>query len=131
MEHPKISQHITFIYTQNLEQAAHFYEEIFALQLWRDQKTCRIYHLTGESYLGICQRGDDAKGTVNEGQQNNVIITIVCDEVDQWYTFLTTKGIVFDKPPALNPRYNIYHCFLRDIDGYLIEIQRFLDPPLT
>ncbi|OQY24133.1 MAG: hypothetical protein DRJ03_06405 [Chloroflexi bacterium] len=27
----------------------------------------------------------------------------------------------------LNPRYNIYHCFLRDPNGYLIEIQRFLD----
>jgi hypothetical protein len=23
---------------------------------------------------------------------------------------------------------NIYHCFLRDPNGYLIEIQRFLDP---
>ncbi len=27
-----------------------------------------------------------------------------------------------------NPEYRIYHCFLRDPDGYQIEIQRFDDP---
>lgn len=36
-------------------------------------------------------------------------------------------GIVFEKS-QLNPRYAIYHCFLRDPSGYLIEIQRFEDP---
>jgi len=38
------------------------------------------------------------------------------------------RGVVFDSPPALNPKYNIYHCFLRDPNGYLLEIQRFEQP---
>jgi catechol 2,3-dioxygenase-like lactoylglutathione lyase family enzyme len=29
------------------------------------------------------------------------------------------------KPPAHNPRYGIYHCFLHDPNGYLVEIQSF------
>jgi catechol 2,3-dioxygenase-like lactoylglutathione lyase family enzyme len=55
-------------------------------------------------------------------------LTIVTPEVDGWYRHLRDRGVVFQEPPALNPRYNIYHSFLRDPNGYLIEIQRFLDP---
>jgi hypothetical protein len=32
------------------------------------------------------------------------------------------------KPPTYNERYQIYHLFARDPNGYLIEIQRFEDP---
>ena len=53
---------------------------------------------------------------------------IVTQEVDRWYEHLRARGVAFEKPPALNPKYNIYHCFLRDPNGYLIEIQRFQDP---
>jgi hypothetical protein len=41
---------------------------------------------------------------------------------------ITFLYIRFEKPPAANPRYNIYHCFLRDPNGYLLEIRRFLHP---
>jgi catechol 2,3-dioxygenase-like lactoylglutathione lyase family enzyme len=47
--------------------------------------------------------------------------------VDGWYEHLSARGVAFEKPPQINPQYRIYHCFLRDPDGYLIEIQRFLD----
>jgi hypothetical protein len=33
----------------------------------------------------------------------------------------------FEKAPATNEQYKIYHAFLRDPNGYLLEIQRFLD----
>ena len=33
-----------------------------------------------------------------------------------------------EKPPTYNPTYHIYHLFVRDPDGYLVEIQTFLDP---
>jgi catechol 2,3-dioxygenase-like lactoylglutathione lyase family enzyme len=57
-----------------------------------------------------------------------VIFTIVTQEVDAWYEFLSHKGVIFEKPPSYNPQYKIYHCFVRDPNGYLIEIQRFEDP---
>jgi catechol 2,3-dioxygenase-like lactoylglutathione lyase family enzyme len=53
---------------------------------------------------------------------------LVTDKVDEWYAFLQARGVEFDQAPALNDRYHIYHCFLRDPNGYLIEIQQFLDP---
>ena len=57
-----------------------------------------------------------------------MILTLVTLDVDEWYELLRQKGVVFEKPPALNPAYQIYHCFLRDPNGYVIEIQRFEDP---
>jgi len=126
MIHPPISQQITFLYTQDLKKSADFYETILGFTLWLDQGSCRIYHVGGNGYVGICQMSDASKGTVDSGKQTNVIFTIVTDEVDAWYTYLQSKGVNFEKPPEENPKYKIYHCFLRDPNGYLIEIQRFL-----
>jgi catechol 2,3-dioxygenase-like lactoylglutathione lyase family enzyme len=36
--------------------------------------------------------------------------------------------VAIEKRPTMNTTYNIYHFFMRDPDGYLVEIQRFLDP---
>ncbi|HSH04488.1 MAG TPA: VOC family protein, partial [Anaerolineae bacterium] len=59
---------------------------------------------------------------------DHIIITLVSPHVDDWYQYLLAKNVSFDKPPQHNPKYNIYHCFLRDPNGYLLEIQRFEDP---
>jgi len=122
MIHPPIDQQITFLYTNDLEATSHFYEEVMGLPLALDQGSCRIYRVGGDSFLGFCQRE-----TV-PGPSSDVILTLVTPEVDRWHSFLSDRGVAFEKPPMLNPRYNIYHCFLRDPNGYLIEIQCFLDP---
>lgn len=131
MTHPPITQQITFIYTADLARAATFYEDVMGLSLWRDQGTCRIYHVSTDGLLGICQTGSGARGIPHAGLQTNVILTIVTDDVDAWYQHLADHGVSFEKAPETNPRYAIYHCFLRDPDGYLIEIQRFLDDTRT
>ena len=120
---PSIEQQITFLYTADLAESARFYEEILGLELARDQGTCRIYHVSNDAYLGICHR-DDAQP---DPSRRDIIITLVTPAVDAWYETLQARGVVFEKPPGVNPVYHIYHCFLRDPNGYLIEIQRFLD----
>ena len=127
MTHPPIDGQITFLYTRDLAATAHFYEGIMGLSLKLDQGNCRIYHVSGDGYVGFCQRDDAPEGPSDAGTRH-VILTLVTPEVDEWYHRLNERGVVFEKPPAVNPRYNIYHCFLRDPNGYLIEIQRFLDP---
>jgi catechol 2,3-dioxygenase-like lactoylglutathione lyase family enzyme len=122
MTHPPIEQQITFLYTRNLTQTAHFYEDVLGLPLVLDQGTCRIYSTSSDSYLGFCQSAEAPEQPVG------IIVTLVTEEVDQWYLHLRANDVVFEKPPAINPEYNIYHCFLRDPNGYLVEIQRFLDP---
>jgi catechol 2,3-dioxygenase-like lactoylglutathione lyase family enzyme len=122
MTQPPFSQQITFLNTGNLAETTRFYEEILQLPLALDQGTCRIYRASPDGYLGFCQNAEALQRT------QGVILTLVTPEVDDWYRCLCRRGIAFEKAPAHNPRYNIYHCFLRDPNGYLIEIQRFEDP---
>ena len=122
MSHPAIDQQVTFLYTQDLKTTSGFYEEVLGLTLVLDQGVCRIYRISEDGFLGFCQQVEAPD------KPQGVIFTLVTTAVDEWYEFLSGKGVDFEKPPTLNSEYNIYHCFLRDPNGYLLEIQQFLDP---
>jgi catechol 2,3-dioxygenase-like lactoylglutathione lyase family enzyme len=113
---------IVFLFTQDLPATAQFYEQLLGLELALDQGNCRIYRVTANSYVGFCERAK------SETAQDGIILTLVTPDVDAWYERLSSLGVRFEKPPAFNPRYRIYHCFLRDPNGYMLEIQRFEDP---
>lgn len=116
-------QQITFLYTSDLAATAVFYQQVMGLPLVLDQGSCHIYQMASNAFLGFCVHLSDG------GQRpSGVIVTLVTDDVDAWYEQLQQKGVAFTKPPELNPKFNIYHCFFRDPNGYLIEIQRFQDP---
>lgn len=114
-----ITQQITFLNTRSLSATANFYEQVLGFTLWLDQGDCRIYEVTGGGYIGFCERRQTPE------QPEGIILCLVTEDVDAWCEMLAGKGIKFEKPPQPNPNYNIYHCFLRDPNGYLIEIQRF------
>lgn len=116
----RFEQQVTFLYTADLAVTARFYEEVIGLTLVLDQGSCRIYRVSGDSFLGFCQRAG--------ASPSGVIVTLVAQDVDGWYARLSEQGVAFEKTPAFNQEYNIYHCFLRDPNGYLLEIQRFCDP---
>jgi catechol 2,3-dioxygenase-like lactoylglutathione lyase family enzyme len=118
--HPFDAQ-ITFCYTADLAGSARFYEDLLNLPLALDQGACRIYRVAEAAYLGMCTR-DEAP------RPDGIILTLVTEDVDAAYQRLAARGVVFDKPPQANPQFRIYHCLLRDPNGYLIEIQRFDDP---
>lgn len=121
MERLPIGSQITFLTVADLESSSRFYGRLLGLDLVLDQGPCRIYRMTGSSFLGICTHREDV-------QPAGVIITIVTDHVDDWFARLSAAGARFETPPAVNERFNIYHVFLRDPDGHLVEIQQFLDP---
>jgi len=112
-------QQITFLSTADLPATARFYEQTLGLPLAVDQGDCRIYRVSQDGLLGFCQRANAPQ------QPSGIIITLVTEDVDGWHARLAERGVVFEHPPAHNPTYNIYHCFLRDPNGYLLEIQRF------
>ncbi|NIV29553.1 MAG: VOC family protein [Anaerolineae bacterium] len=127
MTHPAIDSQITFLYTHDLSQTARFYEEIIGVPLKLDQGTCRIYQLTQTGYLGFCQR-QAATSPPPESAPPEAIFTIVTADVDGWYEYLKERNVTLQDPPSVNPDYHIYHFFLRDPNGYLLEIQQFLHP---
>jgi catechol 2,3-dioxygenase-like lactoylglutathione lyase family enzyme len=123
MDKPHFTQQITFLHAHDLDKTRQFYQEILQLPLARDQGTCLIFLVAASAYLGFCEHIDPIK------PGRKVILTLVCDDVDGWYKQLLEKGVSIIAPPEANPQYHIYHFFLKDPDGYWIEIQRF-DQPL-
>ncbi|KAA3660527.1 MAG: VOC family protein [Chloroflexi bacterium] len=126
MNRPSIEQQVTFLHTDDLEKTAVFYQTILGLNLVLDQGPCRIYAVGRDAFLGFCRSAGTRLG--GDEQADPVILTLVSQEVDAWHTFLVEKDVPIEKPPTLNEKFNIYHCFIRDPNGYLVEIQRFLDP---
>jgi len=122
MDHAPFDQQVTFLYTRDLGATARFYEQVLGLDLVLDQGTCRIYRISADGFLGFCQRAEAPD------RPSGVIVTLVTEDVDGWHARLAARGVSFEKAPAFNPDYNIYHCFLRDPNGYLLEIQSFRDP---
>ena len=113
---------VTFIYVDDLEVSHGFYADTLGLELVLTQAHCRIYRVASGGFLGICRTGD--RPTTPQG----VILTLVRDDVDEYCARLAALGVTFDTEPQHNDRFAIYHAFLRDPDGYLIEVQRFDDP---
>lgn len=120
MAAPDVDAQITFLFVEDLERSAAFYGETLGLELARDQGACRIYRTTGAAYLGLCDHRPAAPGAV--------IVTLVADDVDGWADRLAGAGLAVDGPRA-SEAFGIYHCFVTDPDGHMVEIQRF-DQPL-
>ena len=110
---------ITFLHVADLERSAAFYGDLLGLRLARDQGACRIYHVAGDAYLGLCDHRPPEPG--------GLIVTLVADDVDAWAERLRSAGHEVEGL-AWNDRFAIYHCFARDPDGHLVEIQRFDEP---
>jgi len=122
-------QQVTFLYVKDLAISERFYGEILGLELVLNQGLARIYRIgSGNAFLGICSSSAVQQAPPPDRAPLGVIVTFVSNDVDGAYAALRAKGVAFEKPPTVNTTYNIYNCFLRDPDGYLLEIQTFLSP---
>mmetsp|Transcript_2791 Transcript_2791/g.9404 ORF Transcript_2791/g.9404 Transcript_2791/m.9404 type:complete len:309 (-) Transcript_2791:25-951(-) len=128
------AQQVTFVYVSDLARGTAFYGGVLGLRPVLDQTppgeaaaVVRIFEVTPTAYLGLCER--DPSSLPGTGvRADGVVLCMVSDEVDRWAERLAEAGVAVEKPPTLNPRYNIYHLFVRDPDGHLVEIQQFRDP---
>ena len=112
---------ITFLGTKNLKKTSFFYQNILGLKLYKDQKVCLIFHINKQSKIGFCEHIP----VIHD--EKSPIMTFVTEEVDNIYKTLVNKGLKIVESPKLNKKFNIYHFFFKDPNGYTIEIQRFLE----
>ncbi|MBN2253496.1 MAG: VOC family protein [Kosmotogaceae bacterium] len=116
----KVVNTIVFLGTENLSIASSFYKDLIGLELFKDQGKCQIFFTVGGGMIGFCDHLQ-----VNPGE-DNPIVTLLTDEVDEFYEKLTTLGVECTEP-TVDEKFNIYHFFTKDPDGYRLEIQRFLE----
>jgi len=112
---------ITFLPCRDLLRSEQFYTEVLGYTLVLDQGKCRIYRCVDSAFLGLCLREDDFSS-------QGCIFTVVTENVDGWADKIKQAGWPIEVEPRDNETYNIRQCFVRDPDGHLIEIQRFLHP---
>ena len=112
---------VTFLYVSDLDRSDAFYRGALGLEVVTEQPVCRIYRVAAGGFLGVCVHD---RPVSPEG----IIVTLVRDDVDAYCAELAERGVEFEKPPTHNERFGIYQAFIRDPDGYLVEIQRFDDP---
>jgi len=122
-------QQVTFLYVKDLEVSERFYGKTLGLELVLNQGLARIYRVgSGNAFLGICLSSAVQQAPPPDRAPLGVIVTFVTNDVDGAYSALRAKGVTFEKTPTMNTTYDIYNCFFRDPDGYLLEIQKFLSP---
>ncbi len=115
-----IQKQIIFLPTNDLQTTTHFYKNLLKLELFIDQGDCVIFKSCENGYIGFCERAVN----IVEGK---IILTLIVNDVDHVYELLKANTDVITSHPKMNSKYRIYHFFLTDPNGYLIEIQKFLD----
>ena len=113
-------QSVCFFPCVDLDATQAFYEGMLNLPMTLDQGACRIFKVSPHGYIGFCTHREPPSA---EGP----IITLVTRNVEKAYEALVARGVNFETVLKRNERFNITHAFLRDPDGYLVEIQRFDD----
>jgi catechol 2,3-dioxygenase-like lactoylglutathione lyase family enzyme len=116
-----VQAHITFLKTRHLETTTTFYTQVLGFSLALDQGACRIFRIRPHSYVGFCT-------TEGETGSSEVILTLVVDDVDAYARDVQARGAEIEIGPRFNEQYLINQMFLRDPNGYRIEVQRFEDP---
>jgi catechol 2,3-dioxygenase-like lactoylglutathione lyase family enzyme len=112
---------IIFFKTEDLDATTRFYTQVLGMEQALDQGNCRIFRIRPGAYVGFCVK----EGAV---EAEDVILTLVVKDVDGLCSALEAGGASIEVRPRYNERYQIYQCFARDPNGYLIEVQRFEDP---
>ena len=116
-----MKEFIVFLGTYNLEGTSAFYLNKLNLSLYKDQGICKIFNATTESKIGFCSH---MPVVIDE---KSPILTFVVDDVDDFYEKLKIQGVYIPEKPLMNEKFKIYHFFFRDPNGYLLEVQKFMD----
>jgi len=113
---------ITFLKTALPAETRQFYGGVLGLEIALEQAHCWIYRTAPGAYLGFCESDERTPSP------ERTVLTLVTQEVAAWHAKLTEGGVETDGPPRENPTYLIEHFYATDPNGYLVEVQRFLDP---
>ena len=116
------SAQITFLPTADLVATDAFYGGVLELPLARDQGLCRIYRTAPGAHLGFCDRGY----VVPEGVR--VVLTLLVDDVPGAFEAAVARGAPAVSAPAHSELFACTSAFVRDPNGYLVELQRFDEP---
>ena len=121
----KLNSQITFLYYKDLNEAKDFFENILNLEIIDDQGDAIIYRIAKGAFIGIV---DEKKGHCKAQDISAVLITLVTDNVKDWYEYLLSRGVKMETPIQKPKNFPVECFFFKGPGGYEFEVQKFLIP---
>ncbi len=124
---------VVFLYSDDVARSRQFWGADLGLPLVADKESVVFFKLphAGGS-LAVVKQGVSAAATppvcARDAGKDVVMVCLLTDDVDGWSARLEGAGHHLDQPPRQNERFGIKNALLRSPEGYLVEIQQFLDP---
>lgn len=128
--------YITFIYTADASASRQFYETGLNLRVRCEVGPVLFYALPGRGggSLGVVPEGVSAAESppcsARTARRDTVMLCLLTRDVFGAVAQCTARGgprVRVEQPARENARFGIYNALLRDPDGYIVEVQRFLD----
>ncbi len=119
-----ITGQISWVYTDRLAPCVAFYRDALGLEVVLDAGKAMIFATSEGARIGVCETFENRVVEPKGG-----MITLLVDgvgAVDAWFARLEAAGVDLQGAPAMLERFGIYSFFVRDPNGYLIEVQCFL-----
>ena len=113
---PSAALRYLLVYVTDLPRAKAFYIDTLKLQvLFEAEHFLRAGSGDGTFVIGLHQGGAAQVGVVG------IELAFQVDDVDQWYTYLASRGVHFTQAPQDEP-WGARHANLEDPDGYKLTI---------
>ncbi len=126
MSDSKISESYIMLYYKDMSAPRHFYADILGLESTLEDDWVNLYRLTGNSFVGVVKEGKTAYHAVQD--TNAVMLSIVVDNVDQWYARVKSfQDVKILKEIYNNENVPIRAFLIADPGGYTIEIFQWLN----
>jgi len=119
----KLNSQITFLYFKDFTEAKDFFENILNLEIIDDQGDAIIYRIAKGAFIGIV---DEKKGHCKAQDISSVLITLVTDNVKDWYEYLLSRGVKMETPIQKPENFPVECFFFKGPGGYEFEVQKFL-----
>jgi predicted enzyme related to lactoylglutathione lyase len=124
----QVNGSITFFYYKDIEVAAKFYEVVMGFDIIDDQGWAKIFQINTSAYMGVV---DGEQGFYRVQDKNAVLLTLVVNDVWEWYEYLRGCGVKLLTEVQEKEDIQVRCFFLEDPGGYALEIQQFLKPELA
>lgn len=126
---PNITSQTTFFYYNDLDKAAAFYEDVLGLPKTLDLGWVKMYAIGPAAAVGLVGKG---KGAHKPSETKPVMLSIVTDEIETWFSFLKAKQVKFERelPKEIKGEAGgapVRSFLVVDPEGYNIEFFQWLD----
>ena len=121
-----IKANMVFFYYKDLDKAVDFYENVLGLTRVLDYGFAKAFQVSRTSLVCLV---DETKGMHKTTEPKTVTLSIITQQVDEWYANLKSKGVKIHSALQESSRIPIKGFVALDSEGYFLEFQTFKRHP--